>query len=326
MTKRGETIHRLEVDAYRVPADQHESDGTLAWDTTPCVVVRAHNNGTCGLGYTYGPAATAELIDEKLGGVVCGLDAMSPARAWGRMLEAVRNMGRQGVAAHAISAIDVALWDLKARLLGVPLSDLWGRVRERAPVYGSGGFTSYDEEQLREQLIGWVEGGIRRVKIKVGRRPDLDVKRVRLARDAIGPDVELFVDANGAYDRKQALWFAEAFAEHGVTWYEEPVSADDLQGLRLLRDRGPAGMAISAGEYGYHPYDFRRLLEVGAVDTLQADVTRCLGYTGFLKAAALCEAWNIPLSTHTAPALHAALGASVGPVVHVEHFHDHVRI
>ncbi|MFW6023921.1 MAG: mandelate racemase, partial [Myxococcota bacterium] len=146
------------------------------------------NNGTRGLGYTYGPAATAELIDEKLGGVVCGLDAMSPPRAWGRMLEAVRNMGRQGVAAHAISAIDVALWDLKARLLGVPLSDLWGRVRERAPVYGSGGFTSYDEEQLREQLTGWVERGIRRVKIKVGRWPDLDVQRVRVARDPFEED------------------------------------------------------------------------------------------------------------------------------------------
>src|SRR3954453_9724045 len=125
-------------------------------------------------------------------------------------------------------------------------------------------------------------------------------------RRAIG-DCQLFVDANGAYTRKQALAEAAAFGEHGVSWFEEPVSSDDLDGLRLLRDRGPAGMAIAAGEYGHDAAYFRRTLEACAVDVLQADATRCGGITGFMQAVALCEAYGVPLSSHCAPSLHLPL-------------------
>jgi L-alanine-DL-glutamate epimerase-like enolase superfamily enzyme len=163
-------------------------------------------------------------------------------------------------------------------------------------------------------------------KIKVGRHPASDVQRVRVAREALGPGVELFVDANGAYTPKQALAFAEAFADLDVTWLEEPVSSDDLEGLRRVRFRAPAGMVVTAGEYGYHPIDLRKLLDAGAVDVLQADVTRCLGFTGLHKVAAECESRGVPLSTHGAPALSAHAGACLTPIVHVEHFHDHVRL
>lgn len=326
MGAKAERVERLEARAFEIPTDEPESDGTLEWESTTCVVVRAHTNGTSGLGYSYTHAATAELIDAKLQKVVCGMDAMSPPAAWERMLDSVRNLGRQGLCAHAISAVDVALWDLKARLLGLPLSTLWGRVRERVPVYGSGGFTSYDEGRLREQLGGWAKQGFRWVKMKVGRHPDQDVRRVEVAREAIGPDVGLFVDANGAYTRKQALHFADAFREQDVIWFEEPVTSDDIEGLRLLRDRAPSGMNIAAGEYGYHPYYFRRMVEEGAVDVIEADVTRCLGFTGYFRVAALCHAWDIPLSAHTAPSLHAHLGVCIRPFQHVEYFHDHVRI
>ena len=226
----------------------------------------------------------------------------------------------------AISAVDVALWDLKARLLDVPLVSLLGAARESVPIYGSGGFTSYDDRQLRRQLGGWVEQGIPRVKMKIGRDPAADIGRVRSARDAIGRDAELFVDANGAYIAKQALAQAERFAEFGVAWFEEPVSSDDLAGLRLMRDRGPAGMDIAAGEYGYDPFYFRRMLEAEAVDVLQADATRCGGITGFLHAGSLCAAWPIPLSAHTAPSIHAHVCCSLPQVCHLEYFHDHVRI
>lgn len=164
------------------------------------------------------------------------------------------------------------------------------------------------------------------VKMKIGTAPSEDLDRVRLAREAIGPDVALFVDANGAYSRKQALGFAEAFAELDVSWFEEPVSSDDLEGLHLIRDRAPAGMDIAAGEYGYDAVYFRRMLEAQAVDVLQADASRCLGITGFLKAAALAEAHMIPLSAHCAPSLHAHLGCALAPVRHLEYFHDHARI
>jgi L-alanine-DL-glutamate epimerase-like enolase superfamily enzyme len=242
------------------------------------------------------------------------------------MQHAVRNLGRVGIAAMAIAADDAALWDLKARILGLPLASLLGAVRDRVPVYGSGGFTSYPNARLQAQLGGWVADGIPRVKMKIGRDAEADPARVRAARDAIGPHADLFVDANAAYTRKQALGLARTFAELGVSWFEEPVSSDDLAGLRLLRDRVPDGVQIAAGEYGYDLVYFRRMLACGAVDVLQADATRCAGITGFLQVGALCEARLTPLSAHCGPSLHAPLCCAVAPVCHIEYFHDHVRI
>jgi L-alanine-DL-glutamate epimerase-like enolase superfamily enzyme len=242
------------------------------------------------------------------------------------MVAAIRNQGRPGVASMAIAAVDVALWDLKARLLDLPLASLLGAARRAVPVYGSGGFTSYDRDRLEQQLGDWAADGIPRVKMKVGRLPEQDVRRVAAARCAIGPDVELFVDANGAWDRKQALHFAECFAREGVTWLEEPVSSDDLAGLRLVRDRAPAGMEVTAGEYGYDLPYFRRMLEAGAVDVLQVDLTRCAGITGLLDVVALGRAWCIPLSSHCAPALHLHPACCAREIRHAEYFHDHVRI
>jgi L-alanine-DL-glutamate epimerase-like enolase superfamily enzyme len=242
------------------------------------------------------------------------------------MLAAVRNIGRQGIAACAISAIDAALWDLKAKLLGRSIVDLLGAVRPSIAAYGSGGFCSYDDETLARQLGGWASQGFHAVKMKVGRDPGNDAHRTDVARSAIGDRVALFVDANGAFDRAAALAASQVFAARDVTWFEEPVSSDDVEGLRLLRDRAPAGMAIAAGEYAWDPWIARSLLDAGAVDVLQADATRCLGPSGFLAIAALCAARNIRLSSHCAPSLHAPLLCAVGPAVHLEWFHDHVRI
>jgi L-alanine-DL-glutamate epimerase-like enolase superfamily enzyme len=199
-------------------------------------------------------------------------------------------------------------------------------VRACVRVYGWGGFTSYTETRLCEQIEGWVRDGLCMVKMKVGREPQHDIERVRAARRAIG-DARLFVDANGAYARKQALDFADAFAtEGGVSWFEEPVSSDDLPGLRLLRDRAPPSIDIAAGEYGYDSWYFRRMLEAGTVDVLQADATRCAGITGFMQAAALCRAFHIPLSAHCAPSIHAHPACAAPQLRHIEYFHDHVRI
>ena len=319
-------VSRVEVAAYVVPTDAPEADGTIAWDRTTLVCVHAHAGGAVGFGYTYAAEAAAQLVGAMLADVVLGRDALDVMAAWVAMLRAVRNAGRPGVASMAVAAVDSALWDLKAKLLGQPLVSLLGAARDAVPVYGSGGFTSYTVERLQEQLAGWVEQGIGRVKMKVGTHPDQDVERVRAARQAIGPEAELFVDANGAYSRKQALAFAERFADLGVNWFEEPVSADDLDGLRLLRDRGPAGMDVAAGEYGYDLPYFRRMLEAGAVDVLQADASRCAGVTGFMRAAAVSEAFGLPLSAHCAPALHLHLGCAVPALRHLEYFHDHARI
>jgi L-alanine-DL-glutamate epimerase-like enolase superfamily enzyme len=327
-TRETETVvEQLTARAFSIPTDAPEADGTLSWDATTIVVAEVRAAGHTGVGYSYAAGAAAPLIRELLPDVVVGGNAFSLPAAWARMRRAVRNIGYPGVASSAISAVDVALWDLKARLLGLPLAVLLGRARERVPVYGSGGFTSYTPRQMERQLAGWVQQGIMAVKMKVGSEPDRDPERVRHARGVIGDEVALFVDANGAYSRKQALRLADTFArEAGVSWFEEPVSSDDLEGLRLLRDRAPAGMDIAAGEYGYDLFYFRRMLEAGAVDVLQADVTRCGGITQLVQVAALCTARGLRLSAHTSPAVHAHVCAAVEPLAHVEYFHDHARI
>ena len=318
-------VESLAVSAFTVPTDEPESDGTLEWNSTTIVVVEARAGDETGLGYTYAPAAAGKLVDEKLAEVVRGLDAFAVAEAWEAMAVALRNSGRPGIGFCALAAVDLALWDLKARLLALPLVDLLGRARDEAPVYGSGGFTSYSLDRIRKQLGGWVEQGIPRVKMKVSREPQRDAERLDAARQAIGDDAELYVDSNGALGRKQALAWAERFArDWGVTWYEEPVSSADLEGLRLLRDRGPAGLEIAAGEYAYVPADFRNL--VTCVDCLQADVTRCGGITGFLRAGALAAAFDLDLSAHCGPSASVAACCAVPRFRHLEYFHDHVRL
>jgi L-alanine-DL-glutamate epimerase-like enolase superfamily enzyme len=316
-------VAALDVAAYTIPTDKPESDGTLAWNKTTLVRVEVAADGARGWGWSYADVATARLVADKLRGEVVGRDAMDVGGAFVAMAKSVRNLGREGVASMAMSAVDVALWDLKARLLGVSLVDLFGAVRAAAPVYGSGGFCSYSDAELQQQLGGWVEEGIGRVKMKVGREPERDRARVKAARAAAGR-AELFVDANGAYTRKQAGELGRAFAGEGVRWFEEPVSSDDLVGLHALARELP--MDVAAGEYGYTPWYFRRMLDAGAVDVLQADATRCGGYTGFLEAAALCDAYGLPLSAHCAPSLHAPVACAASRLVHVEWFHDHVRI
>ncbi len=328
MTVREASIDRLDVSAYRVATDYPESDGTAEWDATTIVIVQVSGGGRTGLGWTYGNPACATVIESTLREVVVGHDAMRVTAAWQRMAVACRNLGRPGVASMAIAAVDTALWDLKARLLELPLATLLDAVRESVPVYGSGGFCSYSDARLAEQLAGWVQQGIPRVKMKVGRDLARDLARVAAAREAIGPDTELYVDANGALSRAQALWFARRYVEDfDVRWFEEPVSSDDLEGLRLLRDRAPAGMDIAAGEYGYMLGYFERMLAAGAVTScLQADVTRCEGITGFLRVAALCQARSLELSAHCGPSIHAHVCCAAPGFRHLEYFHDHVRL
>ncbi|PJE99588.1 mandelate racemase [Streptomyces carminius] len=322
----GPPVEEVRTRVWTVPTDRPESDGTLEWDSTTVVLVEARAAGHTGTGWTYAQRATAELIDTRLAPLVTGADALRPGHVWSVLHRSLRNAGYPGMGALAVSAVDTALWDLKSRLLGVSLATALDAVHEAVPVYGSGGFTSYGPAEVAEQLAGWVEEGVTRVKMKVGRDDAADAERVRAARAAIGDSAELYADANGAWTRKQALDHAGRLRDAGVTWLEEPVSSDDLEGLRLLRDRGPAGLDIAAGEYGFTLPYFRRMLEAGAVDCLQADVTRCGGFTGFRAVAALCDAHGIGLSAHCAPQLSAHACAAAPRLRHLEYFHDHVRI
>ena len=322
-------VERLSALAYTIPTDAPEADGTLAWQATTMVVVQAEAGGQVGLGWTYGPPACTDLVSGTLRSVVEGCDALAVPGTWMQMVRAVRNATRAGVAGYAISAVDVALWDLKARLLGVSLVDLFGLAGGQVQVYGSGGFTSYDDDRMVQQLVSWVaDQQIPRVKIKIGQdhgtRTDRDLHRIHRAREAIGPEAELFTDANGAYSAKQAIRLARAAAEAGVTWLEEPVSSDDLPGLHLVRERVDAD--VTAGEYGSDVRYFQRMCAAQAVDCLQVDATRCGGYTEWLRAAAVAQAHELTVSGHCAPHLHAPVAAATPNVRHLEWFHDHVRI
>ncbi len=320
-------VEHVSAQAYTIPTDKPEADGTFAWDSTTLILVEVGAGGHTGLGYTYADSSIARLIAGTLASIVKQHDPMDIGAAWIAMQRRVRNLGRQGLAACAISAVDTALWDLKGKLLDLPLAILLGRWREAVPIYGSGGFTSYSDDELRAQLAGWVErDGCAWVKMKIGTHPDQDPHRVGVARAAIG-DHGLFVDANGALTTKQALALADRFVQEAkVSWFEEPVSSDDLAGLRLLRQRVPAPLEIAAGEYGYDADYFREMLSSGAVDVQQADATRCGGITGFLQVAALCDAHHIDLSGHCAPSLHLHVACAAPRFRHLEWFHDHVRI
>jgi L-alanine-DL-glutamate epimerase-like enolase superfamily enzyme len=322
-------VDTVSAAVYEVPTDQPEADGTLAWSATTLVTAQVTGGGATGLGYTYGAGACQRLIEGELAAAVTGQCAHDTGAAWQAMVRAVRNLGRPGVAGYAISAVDTALWDLKAKLLGLPLSRLLGQVRPDVPVYGSGGFTTYDEAAARAQLEHWAgEQRIPRVKIKIGESwgtsPARDLNRIAFARSVVGPGVELYVDANGGYTRKQAVRMARAMAEHDVTWFEEPVSSDDLDGLREVRDQVEPDVA--AGEYGCDLPYFARMVDAQAVDCLQADVTRCGGITEWLRAAAVAAARGLQVSGHCAPNLHAHVAAAVPNLRHLEYFHDHVRI
>ncbi|OBI84786.1 enolase C-terminal domain-like protein [Mycobacterium sp. E740] len=317
----------LHAAAYTIPTDVPEADGTLAWDHTTLVVASAECGQVTGTGWTYGHPACVDVIAENLAAHVVGRDALDVGGAFDAMTKAVRNIGRGGIAGQALSAVDVALWDLKARLLGTPLHRLLGAVRDTVPVYGSGGFTTYDHHQLCDQLRGWVHDlGIPRVKIKIGQSwgtcTARDMSRMHQARAVIGSNAQLFVDANGAYTAKQAIRLMSAVDELEVTWLEEPVSSDDLTGLRAVRDAVSAD--VTAGEYGYRLDDFVPLCAV--VDCLQADVSRCGGLTEWQRVAALAAAHHLDISGHCAPWLHASVGAATPNLRHLEWFHDHARI
>jgi L-alanine-DL-glutamate epimerase-like enolase superfamily enzyme len=322
-------VAKLDVSVFVVPTEKPEADGTLTWDKTTVVAVEPTAGEMTGLGFSYATGACATLIHDVLEEVVVGADAMDVPRVWGEMVKAIRNMGRPGVVSMAIAAVDTALWDLKARLLDLPLCRLLGMVREEVPVYGSGGFTSLSDQELREQFEGWVKGdGIPRVKMKVGEswgsNESRDLARAELARDTIGPEAELYVDANGGYTRKQVVRMAREYEGLDVTWFEEPVSSDDLAGLHEVR--GLTSIDVAAGEYGYDLVYFERMCAAGAVDCLQIDASRCAGITEWFRAAAVAAAHGLQVSAHCAPSLHAHPAAATPNLRHVEYFADHARL
>ena len=324
------TVAHVGGRAYSIPTDQPEADGTLHWSSTTVVVAQVSASGQVGMGWTYGSKGSQSVIEGEIAEAIIGANAEDVPGMHETMVRACRNLGRPGMAGYAISAVDIALWDLKARLMETSITSLLGRCRTSVPIYGSGGFTTYDDRTTIFQLEQWVgDLGAPAVKIKIGEewgnRTERDLARVAVARQAVGDGVQLMVDANGGYHRKQAVRIGrEVVRGYDVVWFEEPVSSDDLAGLREVRDQLP--LDVAAGEYGFDEVYFSRMVQAGAVDCLQIDVTRCGGYTSWQRAAAIAAAHNLDVSGHCAPHLHSYVAATVPNLRHVEYFHDHVRV
>lgn len=319
-------IKNIKVSAYTIPTETPEADGTLKWTSTTLVLVEITAGDKKGIGYTYSNSGAAHFIHDTLKPLVLHQNALNVSAITNSLIHHTRNNGNTGLAMMAISAVDNALWDLKAKLFDVPLCVLLGQEKDKILLYGSGGFTSYTEQQLQQQFQRWRGQGIKYLKMKIGTHREKDVHRVKAAREATGEDAELFVDANGAYTVKQALQKAKEFSAYNVTWFEEPVASDNLEGLRFIREHAPSQINITAGEYGYNIYYFKQMLSAKSVDVLQADATRCGGITGFLKAGILCESFQLPFSSHCAPALHLHASLALPSFYIAEYFFDHVRI
>lgn len=319
-------INDLQILTYTIPTKTPEADGTISWNSTTMVLVKVMAAGATGIGYTYAHPSAAVVIHQTLKIIVIGSNALNISRNHNCMVKAIRNNGNCGISMMAVSAVDNALWDLKAKILQLPLCRLLGTVRDCMLIYGSGGFTTYTDKQLEEQLGGWVNEGICFVKMKIGAHFSKDPHRIEVARKAIGDNAGLFVDANGAYTVRQALMLEEKCRQNRIDWFEEPVTSDNIKGLKFIRDHSDANTNIAAGEYGYNLFYFVKMLEAGAVDILQCDATRCGGITNFLKVAALAEAQQIPFSSHCAPSLHLHPSLGLPPFYIAEYFYDHVRI
>jgi L-alanine-DL-glutamate epimerase-like enolase superfamily enzyme len=320
-------IDTVEVHCYQVPtATGAESDGTLRWNSTAVTVVELNADGLTGVGYAYCHPAARTVIETKLSSILLEADPWMPERSWAQMQVELRQLGHAGLAMMALSAVDIALWDLKAKLLDVCLADALPRFHESVAIYGSGGFTNLTDDQLREQVHEWIRAGCRSMKIKVGSDKLADPSRIDVVRVEAGPDAELMVDGNGAYTVPEALLWGECFRDQGVDYFEEPVSSENLRGLAEVRCRAPAGLSIAGGEYGWDLPYYGQMLDADAVHILQADVTRCGGITNLIRIDGLCKARNLPFSAHCAPAVSAHACCAMESVLHIEYFYDHQRI
>lgn len=271
--------------------------------------VRA-SDGTVAQGFTWTPGigarAIQELVVEELHPLVEGRPAESPAVTWDRMAAHLRHVGGGGISTLAMASVDIALWDLRARLARLSMVDLIGRRHSRVPVYASGVNRHLSLPELEDQVKRWAAAGHRRCKIKVG-LPDLadDVRRVAAVRRIMGPDAVLMLDANQLWDLPRARQAMAAFAPLGPFWIEEPLPADDLSAYAAFRKL--TDVPVAGGESLYTLFEFRDVLVSGGLDYLQPNICRVGGITPYLRIIDLARSFSVPVVPHLLPELSGQL-------------------
>jgi L-alanine-DL-glutamate epimerase-like enolase superfamily enzyme len=309
-------IDTVECALFRLPVPENVADsahGALPCFELVCAKVR-DREGTTGLGCTYtlgrGGSAVLAMLRDDLTPLLLGQDADAIERLWEVMWRQTHYVGRGGIAAYAMSVIDLALWDLKARRSKLPLWRLLGGYDPRVPAYGSGTNLLFSRDDLLAQMHGFLQRGLRAVKMKVG-RPNLeeDLDRVASVREAIGSGVSLMVDANMQWDVATAVRAARELGRLDVAWLEEPIDPDDLPGLvRVIRE---GGLPVSAGENYHTVHEFERVLAIGGLSVAAVDVCNVGGVTPFLKVAALAAAHHVPVTVHGIEEPHLHLLAAI---------------
>ncbi|MFN8542440.1 MAG: mandelate racemase/muconate lactonizing enzyme family protein [Thermomicrobiales bacterium] len=315
-------ITGITTTALHIPEIATAQDATMfrpASGQTIVFVEIATDTGLVGLGMSEA-LGVRQVIATTLTPLLLGRDPLEHERLWEEMFWAVRSYGRKGLALCALSALDIALWDLKGKFFDAPLYKLLGPYTDTVPVYGSGGWTHLSEADLIREQAAFVEAGTPRVKMKVakdfGRAGDEDVRRVAAVRKALGDDVTIYLDANGGYHAKQATVLARRFEQYNIAWYEEPVHADDIAGLAEVRRDSP--IPVATGEHEYTKFGFKELLTQGAVDIVQPDVARVGGITEWLKIAHLAHAFNLPVAPHAVSLVHLHLACCTPNLAVVE--------
>jgi L-alanine-DL-glutamate epimerase-like enolase superfamily enzyme len=317
-------IAAIRVHLVSAPVEGGFADATRKVESLGFVIVRVITaGGQEGVGITYhevGGEATAELIRRNIAPRLTGRDPLATEVIWQELFHYLRGVGRKGLTYCALSAVDIALWDLKGKILGLPVYKLLGGNRTHVPVYASGGWTSYSDDELVAEASGMVARGFTALKLKVGFNggADLrcDVERVRKVRDAVGPQIRLMVDANNSFDAARAVQLANRIREYDIFFFEEPVLADDIPGLARFK-RG-TDIPLATGEHEYTKFGVRDLLLSEAVDVLQVDATRVGGYTELLKCAALAQAWNVKLAPHAMELVHLHFAAAASDALFLE--------
>jgi len=317
-------ISKIQVHLVSAPVTGGFSDATRQVEKVGFAVVRVTTDqGLEGLGITYhevGGEATKALIERNMTPRLIGRDPFETEVIWADMTSYLRGVGRKGLMFCALSAIDIALWDLKGKITGLPLYRLLGGTERRVPVYASGGWTSYSDEQLVEEITGMVRQGYRMVKFKVGveggRNLRRDVERVAKVREAVGPAIGIMLDANNCWDAATGVQFANRVRDLDIMWLEEPVPADDIPGL--ARFRQGTDIPLATGEHEYTKFGVRDLILNGAADVVQVDAARAGGYTEMLKIAALTQAWNLKFAPHAMENIHVHLVSAVPNALFLE--------
>lgn len=319
-------IVRFATDLYRVPRELWVGSlpvrGSLYAishiELVTCEVETGEGATGFGLTYTVGHGGSAlhATLRDEIGPELLGHEVRSPAASWRELWRRLHWVGRGGVAAAAIAASDLALWDACARARGLPLYEHIGAHRDAVPAYGSGVDLGYSLDELLDEVRGHRSAGFDAVKIKVGLSAAEDVERVRAVREEVGDGCRLMVDANLAWTLGEAAQRVRTLEPYGVAWLEEPLAVEDVEGHAALQRS--TSVPLAAGESLFSVWEFAAYLRAGAIRVAQPDVAR-LGVTGWLEVAALADAFHVPLAPHFVPDVHVHLACAVPNAVYVEH-------